>query len=67
MGADEHNTLMILSPVCTPARIAAPSDEHRANRQEKKTKQMEECNKNWEIRKKTQAHGRFVDISAEWM
>lgn len=40
MEADEQNTLMILSPVWTPARIAAPSGKHKGGK--KSIKEPEE-------------------------
>lgn len=77
MEADEHNTLMILSPVWTPARIAAPSGKHGGKGSVKSTddvwkeiKQMEEWNErrgNRQEDTKVRFHGAFVDISGQWI
>lgn len=67
---------MILSPVWTPARIAAPSGKHKKSVKateevRKEIEQMEELNK-WRGNRRrntkvTWLHGAIVDISAQWI
>lgn len=47
MEANEDNTLMILSPVWTPARIAAPSGQQRREKALKQQRESREMKQTW--------------------